>query len=46
MVRQEVTLERKQQYFDWAKEVVDKIRDTNAELERAFDAAFANRPTT
>jgi len=37
-------LERKQQYFDWAKSVVDKIRDTNVELEKAFDEAFANRP--
>jgi guanosine-3',5'-bis(diphosphate) 3'-pyrophosphohydrolase len=39
------SLERKQQYFDWAKSVVDKIRGTNVELENAFDAAFANRPT-
>ena len=37
-------LERKQQYFDWAKRVVDKIRGTNVELENAFDEAFANRP--
>jgi len=37
-------LERKQQYFDWAKSVVDKIRETNVELEKAFDEAFANRP--
>jgi GTP diphosphokinase / guanosine-3',5'-bis(diphosphate) 3'-diphosphatase len=38
------TLKRKQQYFDWAKEVVDKIRGANVELERAFDEAFARRP--
>ena len=38
------SLERKQQYFAWAKEVVDKIRDKNAKLEKAFDEAFANRP--
>jgi GTP diphosphokinase / guanosine-3',5'-bis(diphosphate) 3'-diphosphatase len=38
------TLKRKQEYFDWAKEVVDKIRGTNAELEKAFDEAFARRP--
>jgi guanosine-3',5'-bis(diphosphate) 3'-pyrophosphohydrolase len=37
-------LERKQQYFDWAKSVVDKIRGTNVELEHAFDEAFAKRP--
>jgi guanosine-3',5'-bis(diphosphate) 3'-pyrophosphohydrolase len=39
-------LKRKQEYFDWAKKVVKKIRGTNARLEKAFDEAFANRPTT
>jgi len=39
-------LERKQQYLDWAKHVVDKIRGTNPELERAFDEEFARRPTS
>jgi guanosine-3',5'-bis(diphosphate) 3'-pyrophosphohydrolase len=38
------SLERKREYFDWAKSVVDLIRGTNAELESAFDEAFANRP--
>lgn len=38
------TLKRKQQYFDWAKNVVDKIRGSNAKLETAFDEAFAQRP--
>jgi len=38
------SLERKQQYFDWAKSVVDKIRGTNVDLENAFDEAFAKRP--
>ena len=37
-------VERKQQYFDWAKSIVDEIRGTNVELENAFDEAFANRP--
>ncbi len=37
-------LKRKQEYFDWAKRVVDKIRGTNRELENAFDKAFAHRP--
>jgi GTP diphosphokinase / guanosine-3',5'-bis(diphosphate) 3'-diphosphatase len=37
-------LKRKQEYFDWAKEVVDKIRGANVELEKAFDEAFARRP--
>lgn len=38
------SLERKQQYFDWAKSVVDKIRGANDELENAFDEMFAKRP--
>jgi guanosine-3',5'-bis(diphosphate) 3'-pyrophosphohydrolase len=37
-------LTRKQEYFDWGKNVVDKIRGTNAALEQAFDAAFSKRP--
>jgi len=37
-------LKRKQEYFDWAKKVVDKIRGANADLEAAFDQAFAQRP--
>ena len=36
--------ERKQEYFDWAKEVVDRIRGTHATLERLFDEAYALRP--
>ncbi|QLC22327.1 bifunctional (p)ppGpp synthetase/guanosine-3',5'-bis(diphosphate) 3'-pyrophosphohydrolase [Parasphingopyxis sp. CP4] len=38
-------LERKQDYFDWAKDVVDLMRGINAELEAAFDAIYAKRPT-
>jgi guanosine-3',5'-bis(diphosphate) 3'-pyrophosphohydrolase len=38
-------LERRQQYFDWAKEVVDGLRGVDPALERAFDVAFAKRPT-
>jgi guanosine-3',5'-bis(diphosphate) 3'-pyrophosphohydrolase len=34
-------LTRKQEYFDWAKNVVDTIRGTNAKLELVFDEAFA-----
>jgi len=37
-------LERRQQYFDWAKEVVDGLRGVHARLERAFDEAFLQRP--
>jgi guanosine-3',5'-bis(diphosphate) 3'-pyrophosphohydrolase len=38
-------LERRQQYFDWAKEVVDGLRGVDPALEAAFDVAFAKRPT-
>jgi guanosine-3',5'-bis(diphosphate) 3'-pyrophosphohydrolase len=37
-------LARRREYFDWAKQVVDEIRGTNARLEAAFDEAFAARP--
>lgn len=38
------SLQRKREYFDWAKCVVKRIRRTNAALEQAFDAAFSKRP--
>jgi guanosine-3',5'-bis(diphosphate) 3'-pyrophosphohydrolase len=37
-------LERRQQYFEWAKEVVDRLRGTHPELERRFDEAYALKP--
>lgn len=37
-------LERKRQYFDWAKEVVDQIRGTHADLEQRFDDVYALKP--
>jgi len=37
-------LERRRDYFDWAKRVVDGLRGTHARLEAAFDAAYARRP--
>jgi guanosine-3',5'-bis(diphosphate) 3'-pyrophosphohydrolase len=37
-------LERKRQYFDWAKEVVDRLRGTHPELERRFDEVYALKP--
>lgn len=37
-------LQRRQEYFEWAKRVVDQIRGTNVGLEKAFDAAYARRP--
>lgn len=40
------SLERKQQYFDWAKAVVDRVRGTHPGLERIFDEAYARRPAS
>ena len=37
-------LQRRREYFDWAKSVVDRLRGTDARLEALFDAAFARRP--
>jgi GTP diphosphokinase / guanosine-3',5'-bis(diphosphate) 3'-diphosphatase len=37
-------LERRQEYFDWAKEVVDGLRGAHPELERIFDEAYNQRP--
>lgn len=33
---------RKQEYFDWAKKVIDQIRGTSAVLERIFDEFYAD----
>lgn len=38
------SLERRREYFDWAKSVVDQIRGTNARLERKFDQIYDQRP--
>lgn len=37
-------LARRQDYFDWAKEVVDRLRGVHPWLEAAFDAAYERRP--
>lgn len=37
-------LERRRQYFDWAKEVVDRVRGTHAGLEGKFDEVYALKP--
>jgi len=39
------SLTRRQEYFDWAKEVVDKARGVNPKLERIFDRLYRQRPT-
>jgi guanosine-3',5'-bis(diphosphate) 3'-pyrophosphohydrolase len=38
------SLERKREYFDWSKKVVDQMRGTHAALEARFDAEYAKRP--
>jgi GTP diphosphokinase / guanosine-3',5'-bis(diphosphate) 3'-diphosphatase len=35
---------RRQEYFDWAKAVVDRLRGVHPRLESAFDRAYAKRP--
>ena len=37
-------LERRQEYFDWAKRVIDGLRGTHSRLEDAFDQAYVRRP--
>jgi guanosine-3',5'-bis(diphosphate) 3'-pyrophosphohydrolase len=38
------SLERKREYYDWAKRVVDGMRGAHAVLEARFDAEYAKRP--
>ncbi len=38
------SLQRKREYFDWAKAVVDNLRGVHPELERLFDHAYAASP--
>ena len=38
-------LERRQQYFDWAKNVIDGLRGDWIELEAEFDRRYQRRPT-
>ncbi|MGH8593139.1 MAG: HD domain-containing protein [Gammaproteobacteria bacterium] len=37
-------LQRRREYFDWAKAVIDRMRGTHAELERLFDVVYCKRP--
>ncbi len=37
-------IERKREYYDWAKAVVDQLRGIHAGLEALFDASYAKRP--
>ena len=38
------SLERKREYYDWAKRVVDQMRGVHPKLEARFDAEYAKRP--
>jgi len=38
------TIERRREYFDWAKSVIDRLRGVDATLEAAFDRTYATRP--
>lgn len=38
------SLERRREYFDWAKRVVDGLPPVSKRLRRVFDAAYARRP--
>ena len=38
------SLERRREYFDWAKRVVDGLPAVSDDLRAAFDAAYASRP--
>ena len=38
------SLERRREYFDWAKEVIDQVRGVHPRLEAVFDAAYRARP--
>jgi guanosine-3',5'-bis(diphosphate) 3'-pyrophosphohydrolase len=37
-------LERRREYFDWAKAVIDRLRGVHGELETIFDEAYLRRP--
>ncbi|MBT9520800.1 MAG: bifunctional (p)ppGpp synthetase/guanosine-3',5'-bis(diphosphate) 3'-pyrophosphohydrolase [Dechloromonas sp.] len=39
------SLRRKQDYFDWAKTVIDGLRGVHPSLEYLFDTAYKARPT-
>ncbi|WP_153145327.1 HD domain-containing protein [Dechloromonas sp. H13] len=38
------SLQRRQEYFDWAKAVVDGLRGAHPTLERLFDEEFRKKP--
>lgn len=38
------TPERKREYYDWARRVVERLPPANADLKAAFDTAYLKRP--
>lgn len=38
------SLQRKREYFDWARAVIDQLRGTNDKLEALFDEIYARKP--
>lgn len=38
------SLQRKREYFDWAKQVVDNVRGVSVKLERRFDSLYRQKP--
>jgi guanosine-3',5'-bis(diphosphate) 3'-pyrophosphohydrolase len=38
------SIERKREYFDWAKSVIDRVCGANARLEKRFDQLYGMRP--
>jgi hypothetical protein len=38
-----LVFDRKRQYFDWAKMVIDQLRGTNPKLERRFDQLYRKK---
>ena len=38
------SLERRREYFEWAREVIDRLRGTHPGLERQFDEAYSLKP--
>lgn len=37
-------LARRQDYFDWAKAVIDQLRGVNPALESIFDEVYSHKP--
>jgi guanosine-3',5'-bis(diphosphate) 3'-pyrophosphohydrolase len=38
------SIKRKQEYFDWAKAVVDQTRNASKKLGKVFDEVYAQKP--